>query len=204
MSIEPPVESPDDTLAVPGPDPAARRRNRLVLLVVAVMTLIGCGAIVYNAYAPVTEEPLDSASTAAVQHGCRAAYDELRSFGPLAPTATPEDRAALTERENGVFTKMVDGFATLSPPNSSGRTALHDWIADWRALVARRADYARQLRNHTASPELVIPINAGAPITDRMNQYARTHDAVGCETHNLQAEIVDGVRDYPNDPTASS
>jgi hypothetical protein len=203
MSIEPPVET-DASNVVPPIDPTVRRRNRFILLAVIVMTLIGCGAIVYNAFAPVTEEPLDATSTAAVQHGCRAAYDELRTFGVLPPTATPDDRAALTERENGVFSGMVDAFARLQPPDASGRTALHDWIADWRALIARRADYAHQLRAHAAHPELVIPVDAGAPITNRMNQYARTHDAVGCETHNLQAEIVDGVRDYPNDPTASS
>jgi hypothetical protein len=168
------------------------------------ITLIGCGAVVYNAYAPVTDEVLDTASQRAVVQACRTAFDTVSKFAPLPPTATPADRAALTERENAVFATMVDAFDRLDPPDRDGRTALRAWSADWRTLLERRAQYARDLRRGTPSPELVLPLDGGAPVTARMNKYARTHDAVVCATHNLQAEIVDGVRAYPDDPTESA
>lgn len=202
-----PSGAPADGTAVDVPgasDIQSRRGNRKVLLAVIAITLIGCGAVVYNAFAPVTAERLDATSQRAVVAACRAAYDQLSKFGPLPPTATPADRAALTERENSVFSKMADTFAAQNPPDRDGLTALRAWTSDWRTLIERRADYATELRTGAKNPELVLPLDGGAPITNRMNKYARTHDAVICATHNLQAEIVDGLRAYPDDPTESA
>ncbi len=186
------------------PTAPGRSRNRIPLVVMILMTLVGMGAVVYNSFASETEEPLDQASHVVVATACRQAFDVLHRF-PVLTSAAAGARADLLVRENVVFNRMTDAFTRATPPNHSGAIALGKWIGDWRAVNQRRAQYAHDLRASNKFPELVLPKDdAGAPITNRMNEFSRTHDLVGCETHNLQAETVDGVRDYPNDPTRTA
>jgi hypothetical protein len=49
-----------------------------------------------------------------------------------------------------------------------------------------------------------IPIvSGGGPVTDRMNQYSRTHDLNQCLTENLLLETVDAIREYPSTDTVT-
>ena len=65
-------------------------------------------------------------------------------------------------------------------------------------MLKRRAQYVHDLGTTNTHVDLVIPIDdKGAPVTDRMNQYARTHELNQCLTQNLQLETVDTIRQYP-------
>ena len=100
-----------------------------------------------------------------------------------------------------LLSTLATTIAAQRPTAHDGQTALTDWVADWRALIDRRATFAHTL-DRDGNAEFVIPKDPkGAPITNRMNEFARTHALIGCETHNLQAETLDGPRNYPNDPT---
>jgi hypothetical protein len=92
---------------------------------------------------------------------------------------------------------MVGVFAGQHPPNNDGATALRDWTADWRALLERRAGYTNAAVAGEARGQLVIPVIAGAPITNRMNEYALANAITVCQTTGLQAEVVVGKRTYP-------
>ncbi len=194
-----PVPVPDDTRT-----PRQRWRARAPLFGVLAITLFGLGAVVYDSFAPTTEEPLDAHSHTVIADACHATYLNLRALPPLTNASTRTELASRTERENTEFAAMVTKFDRLTPPNADGRRALHDWNADWRAVLVRRASYVQELRASPKRAELVLPRDStGAPITDRMNQYARTHALTGCLTSNLQAETVDTIRQYPTNDTVN-
>ncbi len=177
-------------------------RDRAPLIALFGITLAGIIVVLYGVFvAPETEELLSQASHDRAAAACHKTWAELRTF-PKLTTAAPADRAALLERENIVFTKLADAFAQLKTPQNDGAIALRGWVQDWRGVNASRAAYARALRTSPKFPELLLPKDdQGAPVTNRMNQYSRTHELIGCATHNLQAEITDGERRYPDDPT---
>jgi hypothetical protein len=75
--------------------------------------------------------------------------------------------------------------------------ALDAWVGDWRRLIAARGDFADDLADD-GTARLLIPTtsNGGPPITKRMNQYASQRSLDVCSSTTLQAEVVDGPRDY--------
>lgn len=199
-----PAAGTDTDAPAPSGTAAPRKESRASLYAVIAMTLAGMGTIVYGVvFANRTDEPLDTASTAIVAAACKDAYIELKTLTPLKPdvSTTFADRASLTNQENAIFTAMADKIAFAKPTDNDGKIALSKWIEDWRAVIDRRARYATDLGSVGDDAQLVLPKDGGAPVTNRMNKFSRTHDLIGCATHNLQAEIVDGVRVYPTDPT---
>src|SRR4051812_20897463 len=168
---------------VPEPTRGRRWRNRLPLLIVLVLTLFGVAGVVSASFAPTTEEPLDARSHTTVQHACDATYRALKALPPLTHDSTRAELAARTTEENSLFTTMASEFDRVQPKDNDGRVALRAYTADWRSVITRRAQYVRQLGATKKHVDLVIPIDdKGAPVTDRMNQYARTHDLRQCLT----------------------
>lgn len=202
MDVDTPVERVshgEDHEAHDGPEPITSRRlwrNRTPLIVVLVLTLVGVGSVMYDAFAPVTQEPLGTHGHAVVQQACDNAYRTLKALPPLQRTSSLAEVVARTHQEDTIFDEMVAKFDTVQPSSKDGRTALRDWSADWRSVIARRAGYVRNVA--VAHDKFVLPIDSsGAPVTDRMNQYSRTHSLNQCLTENLQLETVETVRAYP-------
>ncbi len=186
--------------------PSARTkwRNRMPLIAVIVITLLGISTVFIDVFSPTTEEPLDAHSHAVVQQACDTAYRTLKALPPLTHRTTRAQQRARIVEENAVFDAMIAKFAPLRPLNHDGRIALSAWTADWKSVLARRADYANELAATTGHVNLVIPIDSqGAPVTDRMNQYSRTHDLDQCLTENLQLETLGAIREYPATDTQS-
>ncbi|HEY1740665.1 MAG TPA: hypothetical protein VGI86_18265, partial [Acidimicrobiia bacterium] len=185
-----------------GPSRKRRWRNRMPLIMVIVLTVIGFGTAIYDAFAPTTEEPLNAQSHAVVQHACDTAYHTLKALPPLAHSTTRTQLETRILEENRVFDTMVAKFGTVTPTNHDGLVALRDWTADWRAMLTRRVSYVGELRATPKHINFLIPIvSGGGPITDRMNQYSRTHELNQCLTENLQLETVDAIRQYPTTDT---
>ena len=186
------------------PDRKWRWRNRIPLIMVIVLTFIGFGTAIYDAFAPTTEEPLNTQAHAVVQHACDTAYHTLKALPPLTHSTTRAQLETRILEENTVFDAMVAKFGTTTPTNHDGATALRDWSKDWRTMLARRVTYVDDLRATTKHVTFYIPIvtsGDGGPVTDRMNQYSRTHDLNQCLTENLQLETVDAIREYPSTDT---
>lgn len=164
------------------------------------MTLIGSAAVVWGVFNQNTLEPLDQASHDQLQQTCASAQVALRKIAPITSQSTREDRARRVDDENVILKQVVTTADSLNPPSPAGATALRDWTADWRALLAARADYARALRGTEPKPSPSLPVANDAPVTKRMNDWSRTHSLNVCDTTYLQAEILDGVRTYPDKP----
>lgn len=184
----------------PIPGVPARRRWRVLLPLLAVIaiTLVGSGAVFYGAWNADTAEPLDPASRRTLAAACDAAFPALRAFPPITSRSLIAQRAQRILDENRILARIPAVADTLTPPNSDGAAALRGWASDWRALLAARTRFSRDLAGPVARPELILPTVGGdAPITKRMTEYARTHALPQCQPDNLQAEIVDGGRRYP-------
>ncbi len=185
----------------PGMDaPDAHRGRwwaRAPLLVIVAVTLLGMGIVTWGAFHEGTAQPLDAASTDALAHVCDQALHDLRTLPGITGVSTIADRAGRVDTENRILTRIPATASTLHPPNHEAQGALRGWVGDWNALLAARAKYARDLRGPIAHPELVLPVVNDQPITQRMIDFASTHGLEQCQTDNLQAEVVDGVRSYP-------
>ena len=197
---------PSQSSQTPKPIPelvaAEPRGSRAPLYSVIVITLLGMGAVVYGTFASTTNEPLNKTSHDVIAKSCADAYTGLKKLPPLKATATFADRASLVTQENLIFTAMTNTIATTHTENHDGEVARTKWVEDWRSVIERRAMYAADLLKVGDASEPAFPKDeGGAPVTNRMNQFSRTHTLIGCATHNLQAEIIDGVRVYPTDPT---
>ena len=175
------------------------------MLIVLALTLIGVGTAVYDAFAPTTEEPLDAHSHAAVLHACDDTYHTLKARPPLTHATTrARVRAHASSRRTRASTPWWRSSTSSAHPTRTAAPRCATGRADWRALLTRRAQYAQQLARTNKRIDFVVPISpVGAPITDRMNQYSRTHDLNQCLTENLQAETLDTIRQYPRDNTVS-
>ncbi len=179
--------------------PRERWRARLPLIIILVLTLAGIGAVFYGIGHQNTLEPLDRSSQDRLNAACTSVVTRLRALPRITSQSTITERAGRVDIENTIFETIVRTAESLHPPNHDGAVALRGWTADWKALLVARTRFATELRSpSTAKPQLLLPLGtAGAPITERMTEYARTHSLLQCETDNLQAEIVDGDRLYP-------
>jgi hypothetical protein len=175
----------------------AQWRARTPLIVIILITLLGMVIVTWGAFHENTAQPLDAASTDQLAHACDQALHELRALPQITGSSTLADRAGRVDTENRILVTIPDVAARLQPPNHEARAALRGWVGDWHTLLAVRERYARELRADLGRPELVLPVANGQPITQRMIDFASTHNLEQCQTDNLQAEIVDGVRQYP-------
>src|SRR3954447_13596670 len=90
MGVDAPNHPPGMAGAPDGDGPAdadtlrrRKRTNRIPLLIVLVLTLLGVAAVIYDTVAPTTEEPLDTRSHTAVVQSCDNAFGALKALPPL-------------------------------------------------------------------------------------------------------------------------
>lgn len=177
-----------------GDAPRSPWRRRLAFAGAVAFAGAWAVALVYSMTRPAPEE-IDGASRARVVAACEATGTGLRHLPPLGDEPSAVQRAVRVERENARFAEMVATLRAVRPEGGDGRIALARWLDDWEALVQARADYARDLRAG-ADPALVLPAERAAPITITMDDFARQHGLGACTTAALQAEVVEGARQY--------
>lgn len=157
-------------------------------------------AITYSVTAGGTSpERLPDEIAREVEGNCRAAQRALTELPELQESSTPADLATRLDRENKILTRMFRRQRALHPEKDSPATALRAWVADWERLVKARENYAADLRTDGADARFVEPAYKDVePIADTMNDWileqgTRTET---CNTDALQAEVVNGRRDY--------
>ena len=184
----------DGTEGTDGPaGPAAPGGRRLLpraLIVVAVLLLVSMwGYVLYLAFGPGRQPPLDRlddpAFAQAGEAHCAeavAAVDALPGAG-AAPDAA--DRADVIDRANAEYAAMLDDIEAELPLTPAGVQREHatEWIADWRLYLGDRAEFADALR---ADPEarLLVSEKPGETrqVTGWIDEFALANRMDSCVT----------------------
>jgi hypothetical protein len=179
-------------------DPRRRRRRRGIFVVVA---LLICAAWAYAIWFSVTRgspEDLDDAATAEVSAACTSAHDQLAALPDFTPETTATENVQLVRQENAIFDTMIATVDEVQPTATDAGAALDKWLDDWRSLVRARAAFADDLAGDGTARLRTPAVKSGGlqPITERMNGFAQQRGLDECQPDALQAEVVDGPRDY--------
>jgi hypothetical protein len=178
--------------------PKRRRLRRQLLLAVLVAVGLAWGYAIWYSVTQTSPESLDHASRTAVSNACTTARNELVALPDLTASSTAGDNVALVRNENVVLTRMTDRIEAVQPKGGDARAALEGWTKDWRDLITARATFASDLEADGTARLRIPTVSRGSvkPISERMDEYATQRGLDSCRPQNLQAEVVDGPRDY--------
>ena len=105
----------------------------------------------------------------------------------------------LVRQENEIFDDHDRRDRRRAADGADAATALDKWLDDWRKLDRRRAAFADDLADDGTARLSTPAVKSGGlePITERMNGVrAAARKLDECQPDALQAEVVDGPRDY--------
>jgi hypothetical protein len=180
-------------------DPDVLRSNRRTLLVILTGFLLVVTAFGASMFLDRSEEPIGDAR-APVQAACDSARAELKALGKVDPDIELADLAERIDTETGILRRMVTRFAAADTGNRPGQNALDAWITDWSALLDARDRAADDRRAGDATSKW-LPAEApgkAKAIDGRMDEYARRENVGHCTTTVLEADNLDGQRNYPD------
>jgi hypothetical protein len=182
------------------PPSPRRRRRRQVFLALLVAVGLAWGYAIWYSVSQRSPERLDDSARAAVADACSTAKNALERLPDLGEGATAATDVSLVREENEVLTRMTDRIDSVSTEGGDPQAALDGWAADWRDLIRARATFASDLEADGTARLSIPTVSQGGlkPITDRMDLYATQRGLDGCRPGELQAEVVDGPRDYRN------
>ena len=144
-------------------------------------------------------EDLDDAATAEVSAACTSARDQLDALPDFTPETTGNrERATRSAGERDLRHHDRRRSTTCNRPPTDAGAALDKWLDDWRSLVDARAAFADDLADDGTARLRTPAVKSGGlqPITERMNGFAQQRGLDECQPDALQAEVVDGPRDY--------
>jgi hypothetical protein len=177
--------------------PKRRRLRRQILLGLVIVVGIAWGYAIWYSVTQRSPENLDDDAHTAVARACSTARRQLDALPDLPHGADASENVSLVRSENEIFTRMTDQIDAIHTDGGDAQKALAGWVGDWRKLIVARRDFADDLASD-GTARLLIPTTSsgGPPITRRMNQYASQRSLDVCSSTTLQAEVVDGPRDY--------
>jgi hypothetical protein len=170
----------------------APRRSRAgrTVVAVAVVLMVGMwGYVLYLAFGPGRQPPIDRlddpAFAEAGEARCAEAVADVEALpgAGAAPDAT--ERADVIDEADVVYATMLDGLEGdlgLAPAGDQ-RERAEAWLADWRTYLGDRADFADALR---ADPEARLLVSEkpgeGRQITGWIDEFANANRMPSCAT----------------------
>jgi hypothetical protein len=167
--------------------PSRLRPTRILIVAVVVALLAMWGYVVYLAFGPGRQPPIDRiddpAFAEAAEDRCAEAVDHVAEL-PLANEATnPAQRAAVLDEANATFGAMLDDLDGMTGlvPTEHERGNATEWLADWRIFLADREDFAARLRTDPDARMLVSEKEGeGRHITEWIDEFALANHMASC------------------------
>jgi hypothetical protein len=172
-----------------GGAPAGRssRVGRLVVIVLACALVSMWGYVLYLAFGPGRQPPIDRlddpAFAEAAEERCASALEDVDRLPVASASHTAAERADVLARANGAYTAMLDDLddlAGLAPAGDQRRRA-KEWLADWRTYLGDRENYADALRT---DPDARLLVSAkpgqGQQITGWIDEFANANRMPSC------------------------
>jgi hypothetical protein len=176
----------------PGAPTTAARRwgpTRIVLTVVVVALVSMWGYVLYLAFGPGRQPPIDRlddpAFAQAGEERCAEALDAVDELPVASESATAADRAAVVAQADAVFAAMLDDLedmVDLAPAGDQRRRA-SEWLADWRTYLGDREAFAETLRTDPDARLLVSEkAGEGRQVTGWIDEFAKANRMPSCVT----------------------
>jgi hypothetical protein len=164
-------------------------RTKLVLATVVVGLVAMWGYVVYLAFGPGRQPPIDRLEdpTFAEAAGprCTEAVDEVEALPVASETHSAAERAAVLDQANAIFAGMVDdldGMTDLVPAGDQ-RDRAEAWLEDWRVVLEDREAYAEALARDDDAEYLVSEKpGTGRQITGWIDEFALANKIDDCKT----------------------
>ncbi len=174
------------------PDAPTGRRwtpTRVLLTVVVVAMVSMWGYVLFLAFGPGRQPPIDRlddpAFAEAGEARCAGALDEVDDLPVASESDTATERAGVLADADAVFAEMLDdldGMVDLAPAGDQRRRAT-EWLGDWRIYLGDREAYAEALRTDPGARLLVSEKpGAGRQITGWIDEFAKANRMPSCIT----------------------
>ena len=167
------------------PLPAPRRRSPLrTVIIVAVALLVAMWVYVLVLAIRGREDPPDRLEDrtfpAAAQARCDEALYAVDALPKAAETSSAAERADVIDQANAIFAEMLDDLEAMAPAGEEGEIVAA-WLADWRAYLKDRAEFAERLREDPTA-QLLVTARLGEQVTEYMDVFAADNDMPACAT----------------------
>jgi hypothetical protein len=171
------------------PPAGGRRYGRLAVAVVVVLLVSMWGYVLFLAFGPGRQPPIDRlddpAFAEAGEARCARAVEAVDALPGAAATPDAADRADVIDRANAEFAAMLDDIeADLQlAPAGDQRQHASEWLADWRLYLGDRAEYADALRTDPDARLLVSEKPGEArQVTGWIDEFALANKMDSCVT----------------------
>lgn len=163
------------------------RLGRTVVLIVVCALLSMWGYVLYLAFGPGRQPPIDRlddpAFAEAAEQRCAATLEEVDRLPVASASQTAAERADVLARANAAYAAMLDDLDdldTLAPVGDQRRRA-DEWLGDWRTYLGDREKYAEALRTDPDARLLVsAKAGEGQQITGWIDEFARANRMPSC------------------------
>ena len=187
MTVQAPRVPTEDHGRDGAPAGRSSRVGRLVVIVVVCALVSMWGYVLYLAFGPGRQPPIDRlddpAFAAAAEERCASALEDVDRLPVASASHTAAERADVLARANGAYAAMLDDLddlAVLAPAGDQRRRAT-EWLADWRTYLGDREKYADALRT---DPDARLLVSAkpgqGQQITGWIDEFANANRMPSC------------------------
>jgi hypothetical protein len=175
----------------PEPGPTGRRLTpgRLVLVALVIGMLSMWAYVVYLAFGPGRQPPVDRlddpAFAEAGQDRCAEAIDLIDGLPSATSVGSPAERADVLDQANAELESMLDDLDAMTSlvPDAHQRGNAEEWLADWRVYLGDRQDYAEAVRTDGNAALLVSEKEGtGRQITGWIDEFALSNKMDDCVT----------------------
>jgi hypothetical protein len=163
------------------------RVGRAVVLVVICALVSMWGYVLYLAFGPGRQPPIDRlddpAFAEAAEERCATTLEEVDRLPVASASHTATERADVLARANGAYAAMLDDLDDLETlaPAGDQRQRANEWLGDWRTYLGDREKYAEALRTN---PDARLLVSAkpgeGQQITGWIDEFATANRMPSC------------------------